>query len=159
MKKYSILYTHKRTGEQFWSSSDDGRGGSYSLHRKSNEIPSSKEATAFYGKRAIEHANKRILNDQKFFESYNYKGLYYDAEIIEYEAEPEWYFELWYVLEYAYGQSPMKEVLKSFPLDKNIDYKLRPGRTRPLIDDLPLEELERYYRWRKEHYKGTKKEV
>lgn len=157
MKKYSILYTNKRTGAQFWSFSNDGQGGSYRLVCKSNEIPSSKEATAFYGKRAIERANKIILNDQKFG-GYNWNGLYYDAKIIEYEAEPEWYFELWYVLEYAYSQSPMKEVLKSFPLDKNIDYKLRSGHTRPLIHDLPLEELERYYRWRKEHYKGTKKE-
>lgn len=158
MKKYSVLYTRKETGEQFWSWSDDGRGGSYHLRRKLNEIPTRYEAQVFYGENAIKRAKKRILADQKFG-GFNFLGEHYNAEVVEYEAEPEWYFELWYVLEYAYGQSSMKEVLKSFPLDKNIDYKLRPGHTRPLIDDLPLEELERYYQWRKKHYKGTKKEI
>lgn len=158
MKKYSVLYTRKETGEQFWSWSDDGRGGSYQLRRKLNEIPTHYEAQVFYGENAIKRAKKRILADQKFG-GFNFLEEHYNAEVVEYEAEPEWYFELRDVLEYDYDQPSYKEVSENFPLDKNIIYELRPGHERPLIYDLSLEELERYYKWCKEHYKGTKKEI
>ena len=81
------------------------------------------------------------------------------AEIIKFEAEPNWYFEIWYVLQNQYNDGRFQEVRKGFKLDPEITYEIEPGHKRPLIGHLPLDELERYYKWRKTHYKGKIKNI
>ena len=152
MKKCAVVYTKNKTNEEYWALSVDEKGCTYCLRQKITSIPQShNDATEFYGKNRIKQAQNRINTDKKYRKWYGYT-----ANIIEYEREPEWYFELCFVLKNM-GDKCFSEVRKHFPLDKNINYKIREGYNRPLIDDLPLEELERYYAWRKNRYRGKKK--
>lgn len=115
------------------------------------------QATEFYGKDRLKRAQKLIDNDLKYK-----KWLVYSktAEIIEYDRDPEWYFEIQYVLSNAYNDRPYSPVRKGFKLNPEIEYSTdRPASARPFIEDLPLEELERYYEWRKQNFKGKIREV
>ena len=156
MKKYAIVYKKNSTGEEFWSSGVDEKGCTYCLRPKTTDIPTSHiDATEFYGKHAKQDAQDRINNDIK-----HRKWCYaYSATIIEYDREPEWYFEIQYVLRHQYQDGYFDEVRKNFPLDSNVKYELRKGHSRPFINDLDLPELIRYYNWRKEHYKGKLKQI
>ncbi len=157
MKKYSVLYTRKSTGEQYWPSSYGDDGVSWAFNKRRSDYPIHGEAIAFYGRDALRRAQKLIDRDRKA-RRFGFEGTY-TVEIVEYEAEPEWYFEIRYALERAYGDRARSEVKASFPLKSDIDYKLWPGRKRPLIDDLDLPELQRYYEWRKENFKGKPREI
>ena len=154
VRKYAIVYRKDSTGEEFWASSFDENGCPYCLRPKTTDIPTSHiDATEYYGKHAYRSAQKTIDNDVK------HKKWYYGytPKIIEYDREPEWYFEIQYVLKHQYHDGYFDEVRKSFPLNPEIEYEIRKGHSRPLIDDLDLPELIRYYNWRKEHFKGKVK--
>lgn len=154
MKKCAIVYKNRTSGKEFWAKSVDENGATYCLVLKNSDIPSDHHcASEFYGKNRLKRAQERIERDIKLRRFPGYEG-----RIIEYDDEPEWYFEIWYVLKHAYGDSDMQEVRKGFPLDPDIDYRLFNGHKRPLIHDLELDELQRYYKWRKLHYKGKIKE-
>lgn len=154
MRKCAIAYHRESDGEQFWSNSVNEKGQTYCLCKRTTTFPTHTEATEFYGKNRRKQAQKRIDNDAR---DWRFTG--YTPEIVEYESEPVWYFQLLYVLEHAYGDKAFDEVRKGFPLDKSIEYKLMPGHDRPVLDHLELSELERYYAWRKANYKGKRKDV
>ena len=155
MKKFAVLYTNPRTGTQYWAGSSDGNGGSYSLIEKTSEIPPT-QAMDWYGKNAEKYARQRIAydTDPQHFSWYGYEG-----SVVEYEAEPTWYFDIWYVLRHQYGDREMDQIRKGFKLSGEKQYKLWPGSTRPRIHDLDLEDLKAYYEWRKEHFKGKLKSI
>lgn len=150
MKKCVVKVTHNSTGEVRYSFSCGDNNTSYKL---TSDIT---QAQKWYGKHMEKGAQERINADKKQW--YNFGNSY---EIVYIEEEPHWYFELWYALRRGFGDSEYNEVRKGFPLDPNIQYKIRKewGKTRPLINDLPLEELQRYYKWRKEHYRGKPKAI
>ena len=154
MKKCAVVYKDESTGEEYWSCSVDERGATYCLCKRKTAVPRHQEASVFYGTKRLERAQARIDKDTKLRSWPGRTGY-----IVEYEGEPEWYFELWYVLEHAYGDRSMGEVRKSFPLNPDITYKVRSGHSRPLIYDLTLEELQRYYEWRRSHFNGKPREV
>lgn len=158
MKKCAIVYTDRETGEQWWSCSVDENGATYCLVKKTTPIPPDHcQATEFYGKNRLKQAQKIINNDLKFNKIWTFSRT---AEIVEYDRDPEWYFEIQYVLSNAYNDRPNSPVRKGYRISadaKNLTY--RPKNTRPLISDLPLEELERYYKWRKQNFKGKVREV
>lgn len=152
MKKCAVVYTDRETGEQWWSCSGDENGATYYLVKKTTPIPPDHyHATEFYGKNRLKQAQKRINNDLKFNRIWTYSRT---AEIVEYDRDPEWYFEIQYVLSVAYNDRPNSPVRKGFKISGDAKYN-----TRPLIGDLPLEELERYYEWRKQNFKGKVREV
>lgn len=155
MKKCAIIYKNQYTGEEFWACSVGDHGTTYCLHPRKSEIPCNHhEASEFYGKHMLERAKKRIENDSKFHAWTGYLG-----SIKEYEREPEWFFELRYVLEHAYGDRSMSEVKKGFPLKPDVTYKICHGHSSPFVGDLELDELIRYYEWRKAHFKGKQRDV
>ena len=155
MKKCAIVYKDEQTGEEFWACSYDERGATYCLRKRKTVVPSNHyEATEFYGARRLERAQKQIERDAKLSAWTGRTGY-----VVEFEDEPEWYFELLYVLNHAYGDRGMSEVRKSFPLNPDVTYKVCPGHSRPFIQDLTLAELQRYYEWRKTHFKGKPRSV
>lgn len=155
MKKCAIIYKDKHTGKEFWSCSVDERGATYCLRARETTIPRNHhEASEFYGAKRFERARERIEKDTKLRAWPDRTGY-----IVEFEDEPEWYFELWYVLEHAYGDRIMSEVRKGFPLNPDVTYKVLPEHSRPFVGDLSLEELQRYYEWRKLHFRGKPREV
>jgi len=154
MKKCAVLYTNTLTGEERWACSYDEHGCSYCLRPRISVIPRDhNDAAEFYGKNRKKRAIKMINNDQKFHRWYGWK-----ASIIEYDGDPHWYFELQYVLANQYGNHFYEQVPKRFPLREDVKYRLVGSNTRPLICDLPLDELQRLYEWRKANYKGKIKE-
>ena len=150
MKKCAVVYVRQYTGKEYWADSVDERGCTYRLCPRTTDIPRNHyEAAEFYGKKRRQRAEKRIANDKKH---QAWPG--YSAYIIEYDREPEWRFELMYILEAQYGNRFHDEVPKRFPLRDDVKYRIWNGRTRPLICDLEEDELQRLYEWRKDHYKG-----
>lgn len=158
MKKCAVVYTDNDTGEQFWACSFDENGATYRLVKRTTPFPQSHhEATEFYGKDRLKQAQKLIDKDLKFNKLWTYSRT---AEVIEYDRAPDWYFEIQYVLSKAYNDKPYSPVRKGFMLNPEVEYSTdRPASDRPLITDLPLEELERYYEWRKQNFKGIVREV
>lgn len=163
MKKCAIVYTRKSTGEQFWASSFSD-GHTYQLVPRRSEFPRECDyAKEFYGDKRLEKARELIAIDTQFRVDKRRKHQLlppwfgYVGEVIEYDAEPRWYFQLWHELKHAYKTNIYDMVSKRFPLNPEIKYMLRNGNDRPIIEDLPLEELQRYYEWRKANYKGARK--
>lgn len=151
MKKCAIVYTDKITGVEYWSRSVDERGCTYCLCKRLSDIPTHAEATEFYGTNRLRNASRQIENDTK-----RNAWCGYSARIVEYESEPQWFFEIQYVLSHQFGDKWYQPVRSRFPLRDDIDYEIRGNNKRPMIGDLTLEELERYYAWRKAHYKGKR---
>lgn len=150
MRKCSILFVRSDTGERYWGLSVSHNGCTYALHPATESQPSNHhEAQMWYGKYRNQQAQKQIENNKKHM---SWPG--YSMSIVEFDSEPEWYFELFYAISHMFGDKPNSEVRKRFPLDSGIEYQIRAGHTRPIISDLSLEELQRYYDWRKRHYKG-----
>lgn len=164
MKKCAIVYTRESTGEQFWASSFDHNGNTYSLVPRKSETPQPSDyATEFYSDNRLKRAQDLIARDTQFRVDKRRRHqplppwFGFVGEVVEYDAEPHWYFQLWYELKHAYKTNIYDMVSKRFPLNPEIKYKLRDGNDRPIIEELPLEELQRYYEWRKANYKGARK--
>lgn len=150
MKKSVVKVTRKSTGEVWYSFSGTENNRSYKLTKDIND------AQQWYGSTITSGPQKRIEADKKDI----FNALGNDYEIVYIEEEPKWYFQLQYAIRTLFKEKSFGEVKKSFPLNPDIKYKIRSewGYDRPLIDDLPLEELERYYKWRKENYRGKIRE-
>lgn len=155
MKKCAIVFTNRGTGEQFWGCSVDERGCTYCLRKRVSQIPKSHtEASEFYGNNRLKQAQRQIDANTK-----NRAWVGYTTEVIEYDREPEWYFEIRYVLEHAYKTRSHAPVPKTFSLRKDIDYRICDGQNRPFVCDLPLDELERLLEWRIAHFRGVVNDV
>jgi len=164
MKKCAVVYTRESTGEQFWASSFDHNGNTYCLVPRKSETPQQSDyATEFYSDNRLKRAQDLIARDTQFVVNKRRKHKMlppwfgYIGEVIEYESEPHWYFQIWHELKHAYKTNPHYMVSTRFPLNPDVQYRMRNGYDRPFIEDLPLEELQRYYEWRKENYKGNRK--
>lgn len=157
LKKCEIRFIDKKSGAVFWANSVNDDNSTYRLVPGNMEMPPSKHG--FYGKNRIKRANDRISHNIKAHKwgfLPDGSNSWYDVDVVEFSCEPVWYFEIRYVLEKEFGDGAFDPVRKGFKMNPQIHYEPYQlwHNERPYIAELPLEELERYYAWRKEHYRG-----